>query len=177
VVTLAAWTLLIAERIGVRRIPALALCGWLAGISGVLLAGAFPVAHEGKAVLRQAGRAIRRRLGPGRMIVTDEARIALFAQAPTDQFVVDSQMSWTLYAHEAQSAADLLARCARTHRGRRFEVLAVREAFLRQLPDERLLDRLPPERFARLGRFGRGRQAVHVFRIRRRPLSRAAGAL
>lgn len=113
VMILAAWSLEIARRLRVRQIPALAVGGWGAVVVIVQLFQALPVLHEKKGCYRQAGAAIRARIGPGRAILAADPRIAFHAGAPTDQFLAGAGLSWSLTEADL---GDLLRRASHTHR-------------------------------------------------------------
>ena len=162
VVTLAEWTLVLAGALRVRRIRWAAVWGWSIAIVVILMFQAFPILHRGKGCFRRAGLAIREHLGPGRPILTDDPRVALFAGSPGYQFTTDSPMRWLLAPGDAASVEQLIRRAGLTHDGVGYAAVALSGA-----TGARIVSKLPPEKFAPIGEFESGRkEKVWVFQRR-----------
>ncbi len=102
------WTLLLADKLRLRRLPALATACWLAMFAVLMGARALPVLHEGKAFYRRAGETIARQLGPGRLVLAYDGRIPFFASSPAEQFHAASKVTYQIYRRNVQSPKDLL---------------------------------------------------------------------
>ncbi len=116
-----------AMKLGQMLRPRLLLIMTTVGMTGVLLSLAFVPLHEGKACLRQAGEKIIELYGPGRLILTDDSRIAFFAQAPAEQFVIDSPMDYQIRPHNLASRDAFLRLATRTHEGQPYAAVAFSE--------------------------------------------------
>jgi len=167
VVTLAQWTLCLADTLRLRRIPRLAIGGWVAALVIVMSFDALPILHKGKGCYRQAGLAIRRRFGSGALVLTDDSRVALFAAAPGEQFLRSTVMPSALHPGDAPSFETFLRQVNRTCRAGGYAVIAVSGRFLARVGDRDLLSRLPDEEFEPIATFQSGRKDK-VWLLRRR---------
>lgn len=80
---------------------------WAAAVVALaMFPAAIPCLHRGRDTYRQAGRSIR---GEG-AVLCDDARIALFASAPVEQFVRHSPLRWKLEPADLSSPDALLKR-------------------------------------------------------------------
>ncbi|HUT60386.1 MAG TPA: glycosyltransferase family 39 protein [Phycisphaerae bacterium] len=160
--TLIRWTLALARRLGIKPRPAIATAGWLCAILAVMAIHAFPTLHEGKAIYRRAGLEIRSRLGPGKLVRTDDSRVAFFAAAPTRQFVNESPCWYNLLPKYAGNL-DEFVRASLP-----YDAIAISNRLLEKVRDPDLIDKLPPERFElmRVWEGPRGKDRLWVFRRR-----------
>lgn len=121
---LAGWLLEFARRVGIRRIPPLAVAIWLGVFGGVLAVRAVPVLHEGKGAYARAGRHIRQRFGCGHLVLASDSRAAFYAAAPERQFAAWTGVSFELRPQDVASAEALLARI-RAPGGRQYRFVVV----------------------------------------------------
>ena len=161
VILLDEWTLSLVGAMRLRQIPWVSFWGWSAGIAVAMMFQAFPILHRGKGCFRQAGMAIRERFA-GRPVLADDPRVALFADAPGDQFFSDSAMPWQAAGGDLASVENLTARAQHSRDGRRYAAVAISGR-----AGARIAPKLPPDKFVPIGQFPGGRgEKVWAFQRR-----------
>ncbi len=174
VLTLGQLTAVAAGRIGFALRAAPATAFWAGVLAVGLLVQAFPVLHEGKACFRQAGLALRERLGPDARILTNDVRVALHAEADPLQFGNGSPLPANADALGVHSPQRLLACLQLAEGGSGYEAVALSDRLVRTHPT--LADwpsLLPAGEFEAPLTFTSSRKDTVRVCIRRRPESPA----
>jgi len=110
VLILAQWSLLLAGRLKMRRLPNLAVGLWLLAAMTGSAVKATPTLHRDKGSYRRAGVELTRRFGRGNYVLSCDSRTAFFAGAPAEQFQNHAEMPYQLKAEDLASVDALLAR-------------------------------------------------------------------
>lgn len=105
--------------------------GALVVISIAMFVGGVPCLHRGRDSYRHVGKMLR---GQG-AILCDDARIALYASAPAEQFIRNSPIWWRLNPQDMSSDQALLGRIRGTN-SKTFAVVAFSQELLRHLPED-----------------------------------------
>ncbi|MCK4601067.1 MAG: glycosyltransferase family 39 protein [Phycisphaerae bacterium] len=167
-VILARWTLILADRLKLKRLPRLAVGGWLVAILAIAMIRALPTLHETKACYRQAGQALREKFGGGNYVLSDNNWVKFFADAPAGQFTRGTKSAYILKPQDLATPETLLARADTVSRAKP-QFIAITTDIIARCPNEQIISQLfTDERFESIGKafVSSKKHKVWLFRTR-----------